>query len=189
MLALYIRQYDALAGSRYKDFTIQETASSVLKQACWKHCNTHGKHSSMKQRATTELPAAMLERLIARVNPHRANGDSAREQMQRLAGRWLLWQRLMRGVRLEGLASHAQLPISALILLEAGLADIELLPRAAWPVICDQLSTASAASGRVLAVLQCALGIGDIAFPGLSEQLVADIALAEEWAALRVPNT
>lgn len=102
-------------------------------------------------------PAAFLERLLERTNPHAVDSPT-RLQAQLLGGRWLTLRRLHAGVCLETLALRSGIASDTLVLLEAGVASRDMATHSAWLALAHVLSDAYREPSKVALALSLALG-------------------------------
>ncbi|HEX5690024.1 MAG TPA: hypothetical protein VFX76_08475, partial [Roseiflexaceae bacterium] len=93
----------------------------------------------MGSQSRRALPAAFLDRLIDQVDPHQSDTSSS-HAAQSACGRWLALRRLQLGLAGEQVAQSLGLSVDALQLLEAGVADPQLVPAAARRRLAETLA-------------------------------------------------
>jgi hypothetical protein len=128
----------------------------------------------MSQSSADDPKEAFLRRLIGQLDPQIPARDRAARQEQILCGRWLAVRRLRRGLTALAIAQATGLPEQALLFLETGLGDAELIPSQTRRALIGLLANDQADAPRVELIVSIALGIVIPDVPTL-ESIAADL--------------
>jgi len=132
--------------------------------------------------AQQTLPAAFLERLMLRINPHQPPLDAALLDAQRACGRWFALRRLRLGLSSEQLAGMADMPVEHLRMLEVGLADAGFVSAAARQRLSTFLKSGQEESGWVAEVIAIAAGQRAAWSAAIVERVLDDLDAADTQA-------